>query len=54
MILDAANSVIKNNSERKEKNLRSHHGDGVKIKYMRGYNEKDEIVKVITEIKKLL
>ena len=54
MILDAANSVIKNNSERKEKNLKSHHGDGVKIKYMRGYNEKDEIVKVITEIKKLL
>lgn len=54
MILDAANSVIKNNSERKEKNLRSHHGDGVKIKYMRGYNEKDEIVKVITEIKNLL
>ena len=54
MILDAANSVIKNNSERKEKNLRSHHGEGVKIKYMRGYNEKDEIVKVITEIKKLL
>ena len=54
MILDAANSVIRNNSERKEKNLRSHHGDGVKIKYMRGYNEKDEIVKVITEIKKLL
>ena len=54
MILDAANSVIKNNKERKEKDLRSHHGDGVKVKYLRGYDEKHEIQLVISEIKKLL
>ena len=54
MILDAANSVIKNNKERKEKNLRSHHGDGVKTKFMVGYDEKHEISLVIEEIKKLL
>ena len=54
MILDAANSVIKNNKERKEKNLRSHHGDGVKTKFMVGYDEKHEISLVIAEIKKLL
>ena len=54
MILDAANSVIKNNKERKEKNLRSHHGDGVKTKFMVGYDEKHEISLVIEEIRKLL
>lgn len=54
MILDAANSVIKNNKERKEKNLRSHHGDGVKTKFMVGYDEKHEISLVIEEIKKLI
>ena len=53
MILDAANSVIKNNKERKEKNLRSHHGEGLKIKYMRAYDEKNEISLVISEIRKL-
>ena len=54
MILDAANSVIKNNKERKEKNLRSHHGDGVKTKFMVGYDEKHEISLVIEEIKKTI
>ncbi len=54
MILDAANSVIRHNKERKEKNLRSHHGDGVKTKYMRAYDEKDEIQMVLKEIQKLL
>ena len=53
MILEAANSIIKNNKERKEKNLRSHHGKGLKIKYMRAYDEKNEIALVISEIKKL-
>ena len=53
MILEAANSVIKNNKKRKEKNLRSHHGKGLKIKYMRAYDEKNEIALVISEIKKL-
>ena len=54
MILDAANSVIKNNKERKEKNLRSHHGEGLKIKYTRAYDERQEASYVTSEIKKLL
>ena len=53
-ILNAANSVIKNNVERKEVNLYSTFGDGVKIKYFRGNDEKDEVKFVIDEIKKLL
>ena len=53
-ILNAANSVIKNNVERKEVNLYSTFGDGVKIKYFRGNDEKDEVKLVIDEIKKLL
>lgn len=54
MILDAANSVIQNNKERKEKNLRSNSGLGVKLKYLRSYDEKHEITLVLEEIKKLL
>lgn len=54
MILDAANSVIKNNKERKEKELRSHHGDGVKIKYIRTSDEKQEGSRIIKEIRDLL
>lgn len=42
MILDAANSVIKNNKNRKEKNLVSTKGIGKKVKYYRSYDEKDE------------
>lgn len=53
-ILDAANSVIKNNKERKEKNLWSSNGDGVKTKYIRAYDDKNEIQLVIDEIKKLI
>ena len=53
-ILNAANSVIKNNVERKEVNLYSTFGDGVKIKYFRGNDEKDEVKLVIDEMKKLL
>ncbi len=54
MILDAANSVIKNNKERKDKNLRSNNGVGVKVKYLRSYDEKHEITLVLEEIKHLL
>ncbi len=54
MILEAANEVIKNNKDRKEKNLRSNKVLGSKIKYMRGYDEKHEITLVIEEIKKLV
>lgn len=53
-ILNAANSVIKNNLERREVNLFSTFGDGVKIKYLRGNDEKDEVKLVIDEINKLL
>ena len=53
-ILNAANSVIKNNKERKEKNLWSNNDTGSKIKYFRGYDGKNEIQLIISEIKKLL
>lgn len=53
-ILDAANSVIKNNKERKEKNLWSKNGEGTKTKYLRAYDDRHEIQMVLDEIKKLL
>ena len=53
-ILNAANSVIKNNTESKEVNLFSELGDGVKVKYMRSYDEKHEVTLIMEEIKKLL
>jgi len=53
-ILNAANSVIKNNKERKDLNLWSEKGDGLKVKYLRSYDEKHEITLVIEEINKLL
>ena len=54
MILDAANSVIKNNKDRKPKDLISHHGEGEKTKYLRASDEKQEANLVISEIRKLL
>ena len=53
-ILNAANSVIANNKERKDLRLWSEHGDGVKVKYIRSYDERHEVTIVINEIKKLL
>ena len=53
-ILEAANSVIKNNKERKDLDLFSTLGDGVKVKYMRSYDEKHEITLIVDEIKRLL
>ena len=53
-ILKAANSIIKNNKERKEKNLWTGKGDGIKAKYLRSYDEKHEITLCIGEIKTLL
>src|SRR5699024_6423515 len=53
-ILNAANSVIKNNTESKEVNLFSELGDGVKVKYMRSYDERHEVTLIMEEIKKLL
>lgn len=53
-ILNAANSVIKNNHERKDKNLWSNNATGNKIKYKEVANEKEETSFVGTEIKRLL
>ena len=53
-ILDAANSVVKNNVKRKEKNLISTKEVGEKIKYIRCYSEVDEAKEVVDEIKKLI
>ncbi len=53
-ILNAANCVIKNNMQRKDLKLWSEKGDGVKLKYMRSYDEKHEVTLVLSEIEKLL
>ncbi len=53
-ILDTANSVIRNNKERKEKNLWSSNGEGSKTKYLRAYDDKHEIQLVLDEIKRLV
>lgn len=52
-ILDAANSVIKNNQARKDKNLWTSNPVGEKIKYYRAYNERDEAQYTIRKIKEL-
>lgn len=53
-ILKVANSVIKNNTMRKEKNLWSTKSDGEKVTYYRCDNEFEEAKKVCTKIKELL
>ncbi len=53
-ILNAANSVIKNNKESQDINLYSELGSGVKVKYLRSYDEKHEVTLIMEEIKKLL
>lgn len=53
-ILNAANSVIKNNKERKDKNLWSNNDIGDKIKYRVVANEKEEASFVASEIKELI
>lgn len=53
-ILNAANCVIKNNTNRKDLKLWSEKGDGVKVKYIRSYDEKHEVTVVISEIESLL
>ncbi len=53
-ILDAANCVIKNNKNRKEKNLWSKKGEGEKIEYHKANDEKEEARYVVNEIKKLV
>ena len=53
-ILDAANQVIRNNKQRKDKNLWTSRGIGEKIKYYRAYNEKDEAQYIIRKTKELV
>ena len=53
-ILSAANSIIKNNTQRKDKNLWTSNNEGTKIKYKRLFNEKEEANFVAEEIEKLI
>src|SRR5574344_1312142 len=52
-ILKAANEVISHNKERKDLKLYSNNGDGVKISYLRSYDEHHEIALIIDEINNL-
>ena len=53
-ILNAANDVIKNNKNRKEKKLWTDNDTGLKIKYKRCDDEKDEANYVVSSVKKLI
>ncbi len=53
-ILDAANEVIKNNKQRKDKKLWTSKTGGSLIKYYRSFNERDEAQYVIRKIKELI
>lgn len=53
-ILNAANSVIKNNVNKKDKNLWTDNSIGEKIKYVRTNDEKDEASYVTREIRNLV
>ena len=53
-ILNVANSVIKNNKARKDKNLWTDNNDGDKIKYKRCNDEKEEAHYVVKNIEKLI
>ncbi len=52
-ILNAANSVIQNNTNRPDKNLWSDKGDGEKIRYYRAATDREEAIFVSQEIEKL-
>ncbi|APF26840.1 ATP-dependent DNA helicase PcrA [Clostridium sporogenes] len=53
-ILNAANEVIKNNSQRKNKVLRTENENGNKIKVFRAYSDIDEAKFVASEMKKII
>ncbi len=53
-ILNAANCVIKNNSERKDVDLFSNLGEGAQIQYHRYFNDLSEAKGVVGEIKDLV
>lgn len=54
MILDAANSVIRNNTERKDKNLWTDNEVGARVHYHRSLDEKDEAIYVVDGVKKAI
>ncbi|OJG99188.1 ATP-dependent DNA helicase PcrA [Enterococcus termitis] len=51
-ILDAANNVIQNNRNRRDKSLWTENTDGEKIIYYRGDNERDETQFIVGQIQK--
>lgn len=53
-ILNIANDIIKNNKKRKEKNLWTNNEEGLKVKYHKADNEKDEAYYVVNQVEKLL
>ena len=53
-IIEASNELIKNNVNRKDKNLWTDNEQGTKIIYHQALNEKDEAYYVINEIHKLI
>ena len=53
MILDAANAVIDNNTERKPKNLRSNKGEGAKIEVNVSQSEREEGHAIVAKVKAL-
>ncbi|AYF54248.1 DNA helicase PcrA [Clostridium botulinum C] len=53
-ILNAANTVIRHNSQRKNKVLRTQNSDGEKIKIYRAYSDIDEGIFTANEIKRLI
>ncbi len=50
VILEAANQVIQNNQQRKEKNLWTENDQGQKISYYRAQSEQDEALFVVSQI----
>ena len=53
-ILDVANDIIKNNVNKKDKNLWTLNNEGNKVKYYRASDEKEEANYVVNQIKELL
>ncbi len=53
MILDAANAVIDNNTERKPKNLRSNKGEGAKVEVNVSFSEREEGQAVVRKVQEL-
>ncbi len=53
-ILNVANNIISNNTQKKDKNLWTDNEEGPKVVYHQSYNEKDEALYVVDKIAELL